>query len=69
MDFEKHMDDARKRVAAMDRIDGVCDRHLATICAALEAGLKRPETGAQFDALVMLLDVKNNRKLRTRQGT
>lgn len=48
---------ARERVKQMDEIDGFPDRHIKTILFALIAGLKRPETGAQFDALVMLEDI------------
>jgi hypothetical protein len=53
-DFAAQMLRAQERVAQMDAIDGFKDRALATIHAALKCGLQRPETGAAYDALVML---------------
>jgi hypothetical protein len=55
IDFEKELSEARERVASMDKIDGHKDRDIATITAALEAGL-RTDLSAAFDALVMLKD-------------
>jgi len=37
----------------LDKIDGG-DRELSTIWSALDCGLRLPETGSQYDALVML---------------
>lgn len=51
--FEDHVRVARERVTAMDRVDGG-DRLFGTIQSALEAGIRRPSTGAQYDAYVML---------------
>ena len=55
-EFTNQMERAKKRVASMDKLDGWKPRDPGTIVAALECGLKRPDTGAQFDALVMLMD-------------
>lgn len=41
----------------MDEIDGIKSRDLGTIIAALECGLKNPESNAHFEALVMLCDL------------
>ena len=50
---------ARKRVAAMDAIDGFRDRSVETILAALETGLRSVENqDCLYDAFVMLLDVQ-----------
>jgi len=51
--FDEQMAIARARVAALDKIDGG-DRELSTIWSALDCGLRLPETGSQYDALVML---------------
>lgn len=56
-EFAARVDAATERVVNMDHIDGFEDRDLKTILFALEAGLKRPDTFAAFDALVMLRDV------------
>lgn len=56
-EFASRVEKARKHVHCMDRIDGFADRYLATILSALEAGIRNPENGAQFDAYVMLRDV------------
>lgn len=56
-DFNKQYMEAKRRVAAFDKQDGFKDRHLGTILTALQAGLKQPHTGAQYDALVMLEDL------------
>lgn len=55
-EFEEQMAKARIRVAHLDRVDGG-DRSLGTIWAALDTGLRRPKSGAQYDALVMLEDL------------
>lgn len=55
--FEANKTKAIANVAALDAVDGFKDRELSTIYFALEAGLKKPETNAQFDALVMLEDL------------
>lgn len=56
--FDKLLRKAEKNVAALDRVDGHKDRSIGTIIAALECGLKSPDTNAQFDALVMLIDLR-----------
>lgn len=56
-EFEENMDAAKVRVMEMDRLDGFRDRSIQTALFALEAGLRNPESGAQFDALVMLSDI------------
>jgi hypothetical protein len=56
-EFDRLLGEARDRVQSMDETDGFKDRYSGTIYAALEAGLKNPESGAAFDALVMLRDV------------
>lgn len=55
--FEAKVIEAEKRVAHMDTLDGGKDRALRTIFLALECGLHRPETGADYDAYVMLKEV------------
>lgn len=45
---------AKKRICKMDAIDGFKDRAVETLLAALKAGICFPDTGAQFDAYVML---------------
>lgn len=57
MSFDEAVKAAMQRVKQMDEIDGQADRALETIIAALRAGLNHPETGAHFDAYVMLLDL------------
>jgi len=53
-EFKAHVATAKERVSKMDAVDGFKDRHVGTILAALKAGIMYPETGAQFDAYVML---------------
>lgn len=63
--FLKQMRDAERRVAEFDEIEGYKPRDLSTILGALLCGLKNPESGAAFDAYVMLLDLartESNRK-------
>lgn len=60
-DFNVQMEKARQRVADLDLVDGLETYDDTTIAMALEAGLKCPATGAQYDALVML---KKNAGLR-----
>lgn len=48
---------AELRVAELDKVDGYAERHVDTIMAAIEAGIKCPESGAVFEAYVMLRDV------------
>jgi len=55
--FEAEMKKARRRISKLDAVDGCRDRLPGTIMAALEAGLIMPESGAQFEALVMLQEV------------
>jgi len=56
-EFERRRGLARQHVTKMDQTDGFRDRDMKTILFALQCGLNRPETNAQFDALVMLEDV------------
>lgn len=58
--FQERYDKAKKHVASMDRIERYKDRAIGTIIEALKAGLKYPESNAQFDALVMLIDVQED---------
>ena len=53
-EFKAGVAAARKRVSKMDAIDGFKDRAVETLLAALKAGICFPDTGAQFDAYVML---------------
>jgi len=48
---------AQQRVASFDTRDGFQDRKLATIWAALEMGIRKPESDAHLDAYVMLSDL------------
>ncbi len=59
-EFQMLLKEAMKRVASLDKADGFRDREPATIRAALQCGILRPETNAQFDALVMLMDVEKS---------
>lgn len=52
--FDDAMFKARARVHEMDKSDKSKARDLGTIMTALQCGLLHPDTGAQFDALVML---------------
>ena len=63
--FDSEVAEARKRVMSFDEGDGFNDRGLLTILFALEAGLRHPETGAQYDAYVMLRDVACEDKTRS----
>ena len=56
-EFDARMKQARDRVRQLDQADGFQDRYAGTIYQALLCGLQRPETGAQYEALVMLEDV------------
>ena len=49
---------AVKRMRDFDSIQGVEDRNLTTIISALEAGIYSPDCGGQFDALAMLIDLR-----------
>jgi hypothetical protein len=60
-EFDKCKAKAVKNVAALDKSDKFKDRYIGTIAAALEAGLRHPETNAAFDALVMLEDRDSRR--------
>lgn len=57
MTFEEQKQAARERVRAMNKLDGSDVHDLWTILTALDAGLRFPENGAQYDALVMLEDL------------
>jgi len=52
--FESRLEKARERVSSFGRFEKGTGRALRAIQAALIAGLRHPETGAAFDALVML---------------
>lgn len=54
--FQEKLEKAKKNVSDMDAIDGG-DRSVGTIIAALQAGIRNPDSNAQFDALVMLMDI------------
>jgi hypothetical protein len=54
LDFEAQTRLARARVESFDKIER---EQLKTILLALESGLLNPETGAHFDALVMLREL------------
>lgn len=56
-EFDKLVAKAEADVKRLDAIDGSKDRELKTILFALEAGLKRPETNAHYDAYVMLKEL------------
>ena len=60
--FDKCKAKARKNVDDMDAVDGFQDRNSGTVLAALECGLKNPDTNAQFDALVMIEDILSNER-------
>jgi hypothetical protein len=84
MTFEENMALARKRVADMDAIDGDSSENrracapadkrsplsltLNTIWCALEAGLRCPGTGAEYDALVMLEDLTGRASRRSNRN-
>lgn len=57
-EFEACFAKAARFVAEMDEHDGWADRNLSTIIAALQAGLIDPSNNAHFDALVMLIDLR-----------
>ena len=59
------LQDAKKRVAEMDEVDGFADRSIGTTIAALNDGLKNAHDESAYDALVMLLDCQS--VLRDRQ--
>lgn len=48
IEFDRKLSEARKRVEAMDEIDGYEERDIRTIYFALECGLRNKETGADF---------------------
>ena len=66
-EFDKQIHRARERVKSFDDIAGTKDRHLVTVLSALRVGLLNPETGAQFDALVMLQDAVNQPQMAPSQ--
>jgi hypothetical protein len=66
--FEENKQRAIRNVASLDDADGYKDRQLRTILFALEAGLRNPETNAQFDALVMLEDISRDPALIEKPG-
>lgn len=68
MSFEGEMALARRRVDRMDKVDGFKPRDPNTIWCALEAGLRCPETGSQYDALVMLEDLTGRFTSKTKRN-
>ena len=56
-EFKKEVEEAKRRVHNMDKIDGWKDRLPSTIYLALKAGIKNPQGKSHFDALVMLEEV------------
>lgn len=56
-EFKANIEAAKTRVKSLSGVDGYQDRELETILFALNTGLRRPETGAAWDALVMLISV------------
>lgn len=68
MTFEERLDRARKDVEMLDSVDGYRDRRLATILAALGAGLKNPDSNSHFDAYVML-EARVQMEEQLRRGT
>ena len=59
------LQDAKKRVAEMDKTDGFADRSIGATIAALNCGLKHNDDSPAYDALAMLLDCQS--VLRERQ--
>jgi hypothetical protein len=57
-EFQRRLHEAVENVAAMDAIDGWPNHTLLEIIAALKAGIRNPESNAQFDALVMLVNLR-----------
>jgi len=53
-EWEHQLKNAIRRVEAMDEIDGTECNDPTAILAAMECGIKQPESGAQFDAYVMM---------------
>lgn len=53
---------AQKRVADMDKNDGHEDRSIGTLWIALETGLSGNDDGPAYDALAMLIDIRNTIK-------
>ena len=68
-EFDQQVSEARARVAQLDGVDGHKDRLPGTILSALECGLKASHTGGQFDAYVMLLDLRDITKNTLPTGT
>jgi len=65
-EFNSRLAKARKNVDELDQVGGWKDREIFTIHAALEAGLKNPDTNAAFDALVMLQDLREMKRQPSR---
>ena len=61
-EFDAKLKEARERVEEFDKVDGIKDREIGTIIEALTAGIAVPESGAQYDALVMLMDIRKGAK-------
>jgi hypothetical protein len=55
-EFDEGVDNALKRVAAMDKVDGFKDREVLTILGAIEAGIRSGDKTCLFDAYAMLMD-------------
>jgi len=58
-DHEKKLKAAQKRVAGMDKLEGHEDRSIGTLWIALETGLRGTDDGPAYDALAMLIDIRN----------
>lgn len=56
-EYDRCLQKAKESVAFMDSVDGFADRDHKTILFALECGIRRPETNAHFESLVMLHDL------------
>ena len=58
-DHEMKLAAARKRVAQLDEIQGHEDRSLGVLIEALASGLNGVDDGPAYDALVMLMDIRD----------
>ena len=61
-EFSKEIQEAKKRVEYMDKVDNFKDRFHKTILSALKTGIMRPETKAQFEAYFMLEEVTQEKE-------
>ena len=56
---ERELRAAAIRVGGMDETDGHADRSIGTIIATIDCGLHTCDSGAIYDALVMLIDIRS----------